>query len=144
MTLVAGGFAHSSYSAYLREYQRADERTRTADPLIASEPIRVAGFARVCKPCIHKPVSFLRPAECCTVFRSRWYQSGIRTNDNYSLTRVFSYAPFLPHAGPAGARTMVWARSATRSCMKSLEMWFRTVFGLPGGLGPFTPFRTLD
>jgi hypothetical protein len=34
-------------------------------------------FARACKTRMDKPVSFLRLALCCTVLRSRWYQSGI-------------------------------------------------------------------
>jgi hypothetical protein len=33
--------------------------------------------AGVCKSCISKPISFLWFAACCTVLRSRWYQSGI-------------------------------------------------------------------
>ena len=71
---------------------------------------------------------------------SKWYQDErtLQFDPGVLLCTV------LPHAGLAGARTMVWARSTTRSFMKSLEMWFRTVFGLTGGLGPFTPFRTLD
>jgi hypothetical protein len=36
------------------------------------------GFARGCKSRIPKPVSFLRPALCCTVLRSRWCQSGVK------------------------------------------------------------------
>jgi hypothetical protein len=36
------------------------------------------GFARVCKNRIFKGISFLCFAACCTVLRSRWYQSGVR------------------------------------------------------------------
>jgi len=43
------------------------------------------GFARVCKSRIDKPVSFLYLAVCCTVLRSRWYQSGI----NIALISAF-------------------------------------------------------
>ena len=39
------------------------------------------GCARSCKSRIFRGVSFLRLAEYCTVLRSRWYQSGIRTSD---------------------------------------------------------------
>jgi hypothetical protein len=58
--------------------KRADERTRTVDLL----QLRVIGqalqrFARGCKIRISRPVSFPRLAVCCTVLRSRWYQSGI-------------------------------------------------------------------
>jgi hypothetical protein len=35
------------------------------------------GVAQTCKSPISKGVSFLYLAECCTVLRSRWYQSGI-------------------------------------------------------------------
>ena len=39
-----------------------------------------------CKCLIFRGVSFPCLAQCCTVLRSRWYQSGIRTSDNYRLT----------------------------------------------------------
>jgi hypothetical protein len=66
---------------------RADERTRTAD-LISLRVIHQAlqGFAGDCKSRIFKRFPLLRVAACCTVLRSRWYQSGIRTSDSYSLT----------------------------------------------------------
>jgi hypothetical protein len=35
------------------------------------------GFAEGCKSRISKPISFLLFAACCTVLRSRWYQSGV-------------------------------------------------------------------
>jgi hypothetical protein len=44
---------------------------------------RCAGY---CNCRIFRGVSFLRLADCCTVLRSRWYQSGIRTSGSYSLT----------------------------------------------------------
>ena len=37
------------------------------------------GVAQACKSRISKPVPFLRFALCCTVSRSRWYQSGINS-----------------------------------------------------------------
>jgi hypothetical protein len=60
--------------------QRAHEQTRTAD-LISLRVINRAlqGYAQDCKPCIHKAISFLRLAQCCTVLRSRWCQSGVRS-----------------------------------------------------------------
>jgi hypothetical protein len=66
-------------SAYA-EKRGADERTRTAD-LIS---LRVCGqglqgFAEACNSRISKRFSLLRVAECCTVLRSRWYQSGINS-----------------------------------------------------------------
>ncbi len=36
-------------------------------------------FAQACKSRISKRISFLCFARCCTVLRSRWYQSGIKT-----------------------------------------------------------------
>src|SRR5215213_3254888 len=62
-----------------RYKKRADERTRTAD-LISLRVIihSLQGFARGCKLPISKPISFLRLAECCTVMRSQWCQSGVR------------------------------------------------------------------
>jgi hypothetical protein len=36
------------------------------------------GVARACKTRIPRRLSLLRVAECCTVLRSRWYQSGIK------------------------------------------------------------------
>ena len=67
------------------EGKRADERTRTADLLqlrVIHQTLR--GVAQGCKPRISKRFSLLRLAPCCTVLRSRWYQSGIkrcRTNE---------------------------------------------------------------
>jgi hypothetical protein len=38
------------------------------------------GFAQACKSPISKPLSFLYLALCCTVLRSRWCQSGVRSS----------------------------------------------------------------
>jgi hypothetical protein len=40
------------------------------------------GVAQECKSRIYKPFSILRFAACCTVLRSRWYQSGINRGIN--------------------------------------------------------------
>src|SRR5215216_6834993 len=63
----------------VQRVQRAEERTRTAD-LISLRVITQAlqGCAGNCKCRIDKPFALLRLALCCTVPRSRWYQSGIR------------------------------------------------------------------
>ena len=60
--------------------KRADERTRTAD-LSSLQVITHAllGFARTCKTRIDKPISFLCLALGCTVLRSRWCQSGVKS-----------------------------------------------------------------
>jgi hypothetical protein len=62
-----------------RQKLRADEPARTAD-LISLRVITQAlqGVAEGCKSRISKGVSLLCLAPCCTVLRSRWYQSGIR------------------------------------------------------------------
>jgi hypothetical protein len=36
------------------------------------------GFAQGCKSPISKRLSLLLIAACCTILRSRWYQSGIK------------------------------------------------------------------
>ena len=58
---------------------RADERTRTAD-LISLRVIGhvLQGLAQECKSRISKPFALLWLALCCTILRSRWYQSGIK------------------------------------------------------------------
>jgi hypothetical protein len=68
-----------AYSELKSNSRRADERTRTAD-LISLRVITQAlqGFAEDCKSRIFRGVSFPCLAECCTVLRSRWYQSGIK------------------------------------------------------------------
>src|SRR5215217_9281291 len=64
----------------LQVKRRADERTRTAH-LISLRVINMAlqGFARVCKSRIFRQFSLLRFAACCTVLRSRWCQSGVKS-----------------------------------------------------------------
>jgi hypothetical protein len=62
----------------LHWFRRADERTRTAD-LVSLRVITQAlqRFAQGCISPIFRGVSFPCLAACCTVLRSRWYQSGI-------------------------------------------------------------------
>ncbi len=48
------------------------------------------GFAQECKSRISRRLSLLRVAQCCTVLRSRWYQSGI--NITLVSTRLTSFA----------------------------------------------------
>jgi hypothetical protein len=64
------------------------EPTSGLEPLTCSLRVihqALQGFADGCKTRIPKPVSFLCLALCCTVLRSRWYQSGI----NISLISTF-------------------------------------------------------
>ena len=67
------------------ESRRADSNRL---PLLQLRVITQAlqGCAGGCKHRIFRGVSFPCLAACCTVLRSRWYQSGIRTSDSYSLT----------------------------------------------------------
>jgi hypothetical protein len=61
------------FSASLSPLWRADERTRTADPI--SLRVIIHALQVVSRPCtcrIDKSVSILRLARCCTVLRSRW------------------------------------------------------------------------
>jgi hypothetical protein len=51
------------------------------------------GFAQACKSRISKPLSLLWLAQCCTVLRSRWYQSGI------NITFVSTFDQELPSLG---------------------------------------------
>ncbi len=69
-------------------YGKNKEPTSGLEPLTCS--LRVIhqvlqGFARDCKSCISKPLSFLCLALCCTVLRARWYQSGIRWSQDFTL-----------------------------------------------------------
>src|SRR5215210_6251538 len=55
------------------------EPTSGLEPLTSLRVIihPLQGFAWGCKSRIPKPVSFLRLALCCSVLRSRWYQTGV-------------------------------------------------------------------
>jgi hypothetical protein len=62
----------------LHWFRRADERTRTAYPCsLRVITHALQGCAEACKCRISKRLSLLRFAPCCTVLRSRWYQSGV-------------------------------------------------------------------
>jgi hypothetical protein len=76
---VPGLFFRSVFYLQIETKGRADERTRTAD-LISLRVISQAlqRLAGVCKSRIDRLISFLCLALCCTVLRSRWYQSGIK------------------------------------------------------------------
>ncbi len=56
------------------------EPTSGLEPLTCSLRVihqALQGVARACKCRIFRRLSLLWVAECCTVLRSRWYQSGI-------------------------------------------------------------------
>jgi hypothetical protein len=69
-----------SFLLVLQENQRADEQTRTAYTCsLRVMHQALQGCAEACKCRISRRLSVLRVALCCTVLRSRWYQSGIRS-----------------------------------------------------------------
>src|SRR5215207_5497327 len=74
------GLLHSAYLAYLWAIKRADERTRTADLLITSDTSGVAGVCTGLQIPLSRPVPVLCLAQRCTVLRSRWCQSGVRSS----------------------------------------------------------------
>jgi hypothetical protein len=70
---------------------RADERTRTAD-LTSLRVIHQAlqEFAGPCKTRSCRQLCLLWVAVCCTVLRSRWYQSGVNIDFAPIFERVTS------------------------------------------------------
>src|SRR5215211_3053028 len=95
------GYGKSVHSDYLRslcgnslQNRGADERTRTADLLITSDHSGVAGGCGGCESRISRRFPLLRVAECCTVLRSRWYQSGVNIVLS-AAARVSSRSPWV-------------------------------------------------
>jgi hypothetical protein len=85
----------TSYASRSVSSRGSAERHKELKPRSGLEPLTCSlrvitqalqGCAGDCKCHIFRGVSFLRVAACCTVLRSRWYQSGIRTSDSYSPT----------------------------------------------------------
>src|SRR3712207_6372387 len=78
MRNITGGSIGHPVFLQIASRQRADERTRTAF-LFQLRVMHQAlqGCARACKCPIDKPISSSL-AECCTVLRSQWYQSGVK------------------------------------------------------------------
>jgi hypothetical protein len=66
----------------IMESRRADSNRL---PLLQLRVITQAllGVAEGCKCRILRGVSFLRLAACCTVLRSRWYQSGVNERQSF-------------------------------------------------------------
>ena len=71
---------------------RADERTRTADLLITSDRSCVAGVCLGLQIPISRRLFLHWVAECCTVLRSRWYQSGINSRFVFAFDVAFCQA----------------------------------------------------
>ena len=64
------------------------EPTSGLEPLSCSLRVitqALQGFAQECKSRISRRLSLLRVAACCTVLRSRWYQSGINITFVFAL-----------------------------------------------------------
>src|SRR5215207_5188726 len=73
--------------------EESRRRTRTADLLqlrVITQALQ--GFAVPCKPRISRRLSLLWVAACCTVLRSRWYQSGINRGLASSQYRSLAHA----------------------------------------------------
>ena|SRR5215204_4334543 len=86
---VAGAGAALRFGVFPANFYKIREPTSGLEPLTCS--LRVIGqvlrgLARGCNFRISKPFSLLRVAGRCTVLRSRWYQSGIRTSNSHTLT----------------------------------------------------------
>ena len=133
-------------STFFLQIRKKREPTSGLEPLPCS--LRVSGhalrgFARSCKSRISKRVSFLCLAPCCTVLRSRWYQSGIRSP--WITTRRFLCArqarrngDDLPatsrvHAGPhpaMGGGISMPCSAATSTTLSRLS-WSSKTSGLP-------------
>jgi hypothetical protein len=77
---VAGAGAPLRFGVFPANLYKLGEPTSGLEPLTCSLRVIIhalQGCAGGCKSRISKPVSIPRVAECCTVMRSRWYQSGI-------------------------------------------------------------------
>ncbi len=58
-----------------------EEPTSRLEPLTCSSRVIIQVLRRIARSCVSpipRPVTFRRFAPCCTVFRSKWYQSGTR------------------------------------------------------------------
>src|SRR5215211_312999 len=77
----------------LGEQMKEEPKVERGEPTSGLEPLTCSlrvitqalqGVARTCKSRIFRGVSFPCLAECCTELRSRWYQSGIRSEDGFA------------------------------------------------------------
>src|SRR5215203_869223 len=86
--------------------RRPDERTRTAYP--CSLRVIIDAFQRLagaCKSHMDKLFSILYFAACCTVLRSRWYQSGIKRSPT---NRVKRPRKFVDYSSPVSLQMKGW------------------------------------
>src|SRR5215213_7251955 len=79
---VAGAGAALRFGVFPANFYKRRELTSGLEPLTCSLGVitqALQGFARGCKSRIFRGVSFPCLAACCTVLRSRWCQSGVRS-----------------------------------------------------------------
>jgi hypothetical protein len=81
-SIFCGLEGHSGYACtYRSKYEKNKGPTSGFEPPTCSLRVitqALQGCAEACKFRISKPFSLLRFAECCTVLRSQWCQSGIK------------------------------------------------------------------
>src|SRR5919106_2971887 len=109
-----------SFLQVLQEKQRADERTRTAYPCslrVITQALQ--GIARTCKTRVFRRLCLLRLTACCTVLRSRWYQSGIKRLP-------------LMHSRSLSLTSALSVLSASSACEGTPHPWIATFTGIPG------------
>src|SRR5215218_9849858 len=88
------------FSSIRHIYRQNTEPTSGLEPLTCS--LRVIsqvlqGYAQGCKTRIHRPVSLLCLAACCTVLRSPWCQSGVNVTLVLAQYCRLRLVPFSPH-----------------------------------------------
>jgi hypothetical protein len=79
---------------------RKEEPTSGLEPLTCSLRVihqALQGCIQACNSPIPKRLSLLWVAACCTVLRSRWYQSGIKSDRKWAIPR--SYERVVPSRG---------------------------------------------
>src|SRR5215203_5577416 len=85
------------------------EPTSGLEPLTCSLGVIIyalQGVAEACKSRISKLLSLLRFAACCTVLRSRWCQSGVKST---RISRRSLYVkPVVIYMLPTHRRTTLW------------------------------------
>ncbi len=110
---------------FYRFCRKNEEPTSGLEPLTCSLRVihqALQGFAGGCKCRIFRGVSFPCLAACCTVLRSRWYQSGIRspriTRLRFLNSRSDPYRCALAHPSlhaAVSARLFPWSVSCSLS-----------------------------
>jgi hypothetical protein len=96
--------------SFLQDLQAKREPTSGLEPLTCSLRVIIQAlqrFAGACKTRIDKPISFLRLALCCTVLRSRWYQSGINRGKVLSQSCSRTHPQYVQHPTDTLAKTYV-------------------------------------